>query len=74
MLNKMRINKGVTRMKKYERPVIELLSFDEEEVITASTQTQSYAAKDLNEYMFGDSVNAGSTTTVNIDRAIVTGN
>ncbi len=60
-------------MKRYERPIIELLSFDEEEVITSSTQTQSYAAKDLNEYMFGDSVNAGSTTTVNINKAVVTG-
>lgn len=56
-------------MKRYERPVIELLSFDEEEVITASGDIQSYAAKDLNEYMFGDSVKAGSTTTVNIDKA-----
>lgn len=60
-------------MKRYERPIIELLSFDEEEVITTSTQTQSYAAKDLNEYMFGDSVKAGSTTTVNINKAVVTG-
>ena len=58
-------------MKRYESPIIELLGFDEEEIITASTNTQSYAAKDLNEYMFSDSVKAGSTATVNINRAIV---
>lgn len=58
-------------MKKYERPIIELLGFDEDEIITLSGETRSYAAKDLNEYMFGDSVKAGNTTTVNIDKAIV---
>ena len=60
-------------MKRYERPVIELLGFDEDEIITLSGETRSYAAKDLNEYMFGDSVKAGNTTTVNIDRAVVAG-
>ncbi len=60
-------------MKKYVEPYIDVLDFDDDDdVITMSGDLNkaSYAAQDLNEYMFSDSVKAGSTTTININRVV----
>ncbi len=51
-------------MKKYSTPVIDVLLFDaEEDILTASEAT--YAAKQLNEYMYNNA-NVTSTTTIKI--------
>lgn len=60
-------------MKKYIEPEICILLFDEEgDVLTASTQAASYAARQLNEYMF-DEKGVDSTTTVKIQDIKVKG-
>ncbi len=57
-------------MKIYTEPNIDVLLFDEEEdILTASEAT--YAAKQLNEYMFGQGVK--STTTIKLQDVNVTG-
>lgn len=57
-------------MKKYSTPVIDVLLFDaEEDVLTTSTAT--YAAKQLNEYMYNNA-NVTSTTTIKIQDVKVT--
>ncbi|MDO5396540.1 MAG: hypothetical protein Q4G33_01295 [bacterium] len=61
-------------MAKYSKPIIDVLYFDEEEVVTASTPEKGrYAADLMNEYFFGEG-KASQTTTVNIQQVKVTDN
>ena len=60
-------------MKNFIKPEIEILLFDEEEIMAdTSTVKANYAARQLNEYMF-DEKNVNSTTTVKIQDIQVKG-
>ncbi|MFQ7290970.1 MAG: hypothetical protein ACLRQ0_01800 [Monoglobales bacterium] len=60
-------------MKNFIKPEIEILLFDEEEIMAdTSTVKANYAARQLNEYMF-DEKNVNSTTTVKIQDIQVQG-
>lgn len=60
-------------MKNFIKPEIEILLFDEEEIMAdTSTIDANYAARQLNEYMFGEK-NVNSTTTVKIQDIQVQG-
>ena len=48
-------------MKQYIKPSLEILIFDEEEVFTSS-YNYTYAAYELNKYMFNEGDAAGTTT------------
>ena len=54
---------------KYIRPRIDLLWFDETEILTASAES-AYAPKDLNEYMYGQGVGSAGNTTITIRKAL----
>lgn len=60
-------------MKNFIKPEIEILLFDEEEIMAdTSTVDANYAARQLNEYMFKEK-NVNSTTTVKIQDIQVQG-
>lgn len=60
-------------MKNFIKPEIEILLFDEEEIMAdTSTVKANYAARQLNEYMFEEK-NVNSTTTVKIQDIQVQG-
>lgn len=60
-------------MKNFIKPEIEILLFDEEEIMAdTSTVKANYAARQLNEYMFKEK-NVNSTTTVKIQDIQVQG-
>ncbi|MDO5398764.1 MAG: hypothetical protein Q4G33_12630 [bacterium] len=60
-------------MKKYTEPIITLLLFDEEEVLTMSGRTKTYAANELNKVLMGDEVGMKGTTTVTLEDITITG-
>lgn len=60
-------------MKNFIKPEIEILLFDEEEIMAdTSTVKANYAARQLNEYMFEEK-GVDSTTTVKIQDIQVKG-
>ncbi len=59
-------------MKNFIKPEIEILLFDEEEIMADTSTDANYAARQLNEYMFEEK-NVNSTTTVKIQDIQVQG-
>lgn len=65
-------------MKEYMKPIIDLLLFDEEEVLTnsgvspPSEQTRTYATYELNDVLMGDeNRRANGTTTITIEKIAI---
>ncbi|MDO5396937.1 MAG: hypothetical protein Q4G33_03320 [bacterium] len=61
-------------MKKYNRPIIEVLLFDEEEVLTTSTMNMGFDSEKAITKMMGDDagLNTNSNTSVSITSVKVT--
>ena len=60
-------------MKRYTKPSIELLFFEEKEILTVVSGNQrTYAAYELNDVMLGDDIGMKRTTTITLEDVQIT--